>query len=116
MIGESVAIVVVLLVAGFMSLRRGRKDMAAMTAPFVCIPAFYLLGEAIFFTARRSPEFPLQTQRFAAVILGAVFGVVLSLLIARALSDQYKNLTRTYVPFATVFLAAMLIAYCIRLR
>lgn len=111
MIGESIAIMVVLAVAAGMALRSGRKAMVVMTVPFCCVPLAYLIGEAIFFHLREIPHKP----GVISVLLGGLCGVAVTFIAAGLVSDEIKNARRIYIPFALVFVAAIAVTYCIRL-
>lgn len=115
MIGESVAIVIVLLVACLMALRTGRRAMAKMTLPFFSVPLCFLLGEALFYSLRQRPEFPLPAQRVVAVLVGGIAGVISAVLIANRISKEISGAKRTYVLFAGVFVVLMVLTYCFRL-
>lgn len=115
MIGESIAIVIILLLAGAMALRSEKRAMARMTLPFLSIPLLFLLGEGILYSFRQKPGFPLLTVRIGMVILGGGVGIAAAWAIARSLAKEIKGIQRAYLPFAAVFLVAMLITYCIRL-
>ncbi len=107
MIGESIAILVVLLVAGTMAVRRGGRALGGMVIPFLGVPLFYLLGQVVF----RPPD---ERQRIAILAAGALAGVAVAFLVSKSLEGRFKSPRRTYVPFAIVFILLLAGAYLIR--
>ncbi len=115
MVGESIAILIVLGVAAAMALRSGRRAVVKMTLPFCTVPLAYLIGETFFYPYRSGLKLPLQTWRVIAVLLGALAGAAMAFVVAGIISSYVKNAKRLYIPFALLFVAAMAITYCIRL-
>ncbi len=115
MVGESIAILIVLGVAAAMALRSGRRAVVQMTLPFCTVPFAYLIGETFLSPYRSAFGLPLQTLRVVIVLIGALAGIVLAFWVARAIASYVKNSRKLYTPFALLFVVAMAVTYCIRL-
>ena len=115
MVGESIAILIVLGVAAIMAIRSGRRAVVKMTLPFCAVPFAYLLGEACFYPYRAGLRLPLQTWRVLFVVLGGAVGIIATFVVARLISSYIQNAKRLYIPFSLIFVVAITVAYCIRL-
>lgn len=99
MIGESFAIIAVILVLAAMIARSGRRLFSAFTLPLISIPALHLIGAAL----RVGPSLYLLD------IAGLVVGLVLCFLCSRAFRSRKARMG--YFAFCCFFLVALEIAY-----
>ncbi|MGI6404192.1 MAG: hypothetical protein ACOX0K_08320 [Oscillospiraceae bacterium] len=115
MVGESIAILIVLGVTAAMALRSGRRAVVKMTLPFCTVPFAYLIGETFLSPYWAVQGVSLQTLRVLVVLIGALAGIILAFGVAKAIASYVQHAKKLYIPFALVFVAAMAITYCIRL-
>lgn len=99
MVGESLAIIAVILVMAAMLARAGKHVFAAFTLPLISIPAFHLLGAM----------FRLSGWMALLDVVGLAVGLGLCVLFARAFRS--KKARYGYLVFCVVFLVALLAAY-----
>lgn len=108
MIGQSFAIVAVILVMSFMFLRTGRRAGALFALPLVSVSAFHLLGYAVYKMLVQS-ELPTQSLHVALDVAGLIVGLTLCWILARAIN--VKKLRYVYFISCAVFLTALTMVY-----
>lgn len=108
MVGQSFAIIAVILVMSFMFLRAGRRAGAIFALPLISVSAFHLIGYAIHKMLVQS-ELPTVSLHIAIDAAGLLVGVVLCWILSRAIT--VKKLRYVYFISCAVFLAALTIAY-----
>ena len=113
MIGESVAILAVILVMMIMALRQGKRPLVILSLPLMIIPAVYLIGEALLWTLRNMTALPISTLRMVAVAVGWAVGTVACILTARALIS--KRARALYLALALIYMTALSIAYYVHI-
>lgn len=102
MVGESLAIIAVIIVLAVMVARRGKHRFAAITLPLVSIPALHLVGRAL-----RMNSLPWN-------IAGLLIGVALCILSSRKFSES-RSVSVAYLFFCLFFLIGLFIAYWVNL-
>lgn len=116
MIGESVAIVIVLFVSIVMSLRARNKPLAKLTLPFLLMPLIYLIGEGFIGTAAAGLD-DAYVMRLIGVGAGALSSIGVSFLMANINKEVVAASTlKVYRIFAPICCAALSLAYFLRLR
>ena len=111
MIGESVAIIAVLLVVAFMGVRAGRKGIAKIIVPFLAVPVCMLVGEAFLFYFRIGAGISNSHVRLVAAMIGAALGGAASIATARITLPQ-----KARVPFVVgclIVIVLMALAYVV---
>lgn len=104
MIGESLAIIAVILVLAAMLAKSGRHIFAAFTLPLVSVPIFYLIGS---FTGS-------YLQHNILNIIGFLLGAGLCVLSSRLFRSRRSR--TAYLLFCILFMAALLLAYSLYLN
>lgn len=112
LIGQSSAIIAVILVMSFMFLRSGRRAGALFALPLISVPLFHLVGVAVYRFLVQS-EFPTAALHIGIDITGLVLGLVLCGILARAIS--VKRLSNVYFICCAVFQGALATAYILHL-
>jgi hypothetical protein len=110
MIGESIAIIAVLVVTAFTGLRTGKKGLAKITLPFLCMPVCVLLGEALFLYLSRSFGTSYYPVRMSAVLVGASLGGALCVAAGRAVPSRIRG---GFIVICLVFIVLMALAYAL---
>lgn len=108
MVGQSFAIIVVILVTAFMFLRTGRRAGALFTLPLISVSVFHLIGVAVHRIFLNS-ALPTIGLHMAMDILGLVVGAVLCWILSRAIRPSKLRLV--YFCSCAVFLALLTTAY-----
>lgn len=116
MVGESVAVIIILLVAVIMSIRSGNVPLAKMAFPFFLVPLIYLLGALLVRAVHGAPD-ELYFIRILTIVVGGISAVGTSFLMAN-ISKGHVNQSslRIYKVFAPIANAALAFAYFLRLR
>lgn len=99
MVGESLAIIAVIVVLAAMLARRGTGFFAAVTLPLISVPLFHLIGTVVL----------RRRYVLACEIAGLVVGLVLCYLFSRALPQ--KRSRWGYLLFCWTFTVALAVAY-----
>ncbi|MDR2909399.1 MAG: hypothetical protein LBU86_05915 [Oscillospiraceae bacterium] len=107
MIGESIAIVVVLLVTAFMGARAGKKELTKLTLPFLCVPACVLTGEMAHYSVHPLATADPDAIRIASALIGAVLGGALCALTAKLILPQKARFAFFTGCLLVVFLMAL---------
>lgn len=108
MVGQSFAIIVIILVMAFMFLRTGRRAGALFTLPLISASVFHLIGVGIHHIFSQS-ALPTLGLHMAVDILGLAVGLVLCWVLSRAINP--KKLRWAYFCSCAVFLALLTAAY-----
>ena len=82
MVTESIAIIAVLLLMAFMSLRAGKKGGAKIALPFLCLPVSVLAGEVLFFSFYHTLGLRYYTVRLGATLIGVALGGAVCMVVA----------------------------------
>lgn len=99
MVGESLAIIAVILVMAAMVARSGRHLFSALTLPLITIPVFHLVGSMV------GPRSWLPVLDGVALLMGCALCVFFSRSIVS------KRGRKGYLLFCVAFMVALLIAY-----
>ena len=105
MVGQSVAIIAVILVMLFMFMRAGKRSGAVFALPLLIVPGFHLLGAAIHRAMAGSGFWPLIIIDCAGLLLGSALCGILS----RAIKP--RRLRWAYLALCLVFQAALTYVY-----
>lgn len=108
MVGQSFAIIVIILVMAFMFLRAGRRAGALFTLPLISVSVFHLIGVAIHHVFSKS-ALPTVGLHMAMDLLGLAVGLILCWILSRAINP--KKLRWAYFCSCAVFLALLTVAY-----
>lgn len=108
MVGQSFAIIAVILVMSFMFLRSGRRAGAIFALPLISVSVFHLIGFAVHRMFVQS-ELPTSSLHVALDMAGFFVGALLCWILSRAI--LVKKLRYVYFISCTVFLAALTVAY-----
>jgi hypothetical protein len=107
LVGQSIAIIAVILVMIFMFLRGGRKAGALFSLPLLSVPLLHLTGMVLR---------PLAPDAFMGLVLGVAFdiagfclGAVTCWVMARAIT--VRRLRYAYFASCAVFLGLLAAAY-----
>lgn len=109
MIGESFAIIAVVLVMAAMGLRAKRKETAILALPFLFVPAAFLVGEALLYTLRSITDLPVSVLRLLAVLVGALAGMLLCAVLSKGFRSRKGG--QVYLMFSFLVLIALAAAY-----
>lgn len=112
MIGQSLAIIAVILVMVFMFLRTGRRVAAIFVLPLTSVSVFHLIGAAVYRLLVAS-EYPTMTLYCGIDLAGLLVGAILCIIFSRLIA--VKRLRAVYLIFSLVFLTALCIAYILYL-
>lgn len=103
MVGESLAIIVVIFGMAFMFARSGKRIFASFTLPLVSIPLLHLIGVMLRFTA----------WLLIFDLAGLVIGATLCIIFSRAFRAKRNRIG--YLFFCLAFMVALMIAFVLRL-
>lgn len=98
MVGESLAIIAVIVVMAFMAARRGKRLFAMITLPLTSIPVLYLLS------------WVLRLNSLPFIITGLIAGVFVCGFFSRGFTGSPYG-RAGYLVFCVVFLVALFLAY-----
>lgn len=112
MVGESLAIIAVILVMAAMSVRSGKRELALLTLPLTSVSLFHLLG-AVMYKALRNSMLPLRMLFSIIDIAGLLAGAVLCVVLSRSIRTRRGRWA--YLVFTLFFLAALTVAYLLYL-
>lgn len=101
--GESLAIIAVIMVMEVMLVRRGKRDFVLATLPLVGVPLFHLLGSV----------FRLYRYLVCIDVAGLVVGFGLCAFLSKGFVTRRGRVG--YLLFCGVFMAALLLAYLLYL-
>ena len=108
MIGQSFAIIILILVMSFMFLRAGKRAGAVFALPLISVSLFHLLAYALQRPFMQT-ALPVKGLHVAMDIIGLLAGLWCCLRLSRAIS--VKKLRHTYFAGCAVFLTALAAAY-----
>jgi len=108
MIGQSFAIIILILVMMFMFLRAGKRTGAVFTLPLVSVPLFHLLGFAVQRPFIQS-GLPTVGLHITMDVIGLSCGLFTCWVLSRAIG--VKKLRYTYFLSCAMFLSALAAAY-----
>lgn len=108
MVGQSFAIIVLILIMSFMFLRAGKRAGMLFALPLISVSLFHLLGFAV------SHIFAKSTASAAGIhvtadVTGLFTGLLFCLILSRAIG--VKKLRYTYFAGCALFLTALAAAY-----
>lgn len=112
MIGQSLAIIAVIMVMVFMFLRSGRREITFFVLPLISVSLFHLLGAAVYRWLAES-EFSTMTLYCAIDIAGLIAGILSCAFLSRAIVN--KRIRIVYLVCCVVFLTALTVAYVLYL-
>lgn len=104
MIGQSVAIVAVILVMLFMFMRAGKRSGAVFAMPLLCVPWFHLLGMGVHRAIGGS-----FTPQIVIDCVGFLLGACLCAILSRAIAP--RRLRWAYLALCIIFQAALALIY-----
>jgi len=110
MAGESFAIIAVFLVMCLMLLRADKKAVAFISLPLIAVPLFFLLGLGI---GSILPWIPPDTLFPGMVVAGALVGIAGCA--AMTIFIKNRKVKTAYFAVGALYLAALAVAYLIRL-
>ena len=108
MVGQSFAIIAVILVMSFMFLRAGRRGGALLTVPLVCVPLFHLAGTAVH-RIPVSKDYATITLLCTIDIIGLAVGIAFCAIVSKGI--VMKKMRLVYFVSCTIFLVALTAAY-----
>ena len=108
MLGESLAIIVVILVLAFMAIRSGKLVLAGLTVPLISLSMLHLIGEGVAQLLRVSPDNRL-TLFLGAHTVGLLLGLCLCALASRTIA--VRRIRSFYLLFTCLFLLGLFTAY-----
>lgn len=111
MIGESLAVVTVILVMATMYLRAGKKTVALLALPLCGVSAGFLIAALL-----RRPlliwlHLSIPALYGAGVLLGLLAGMTLSVLLSKGMGRRVRG---WYLILSWIFLLAITAAYFLR--
>lgn|GEM_PF-902035 len=109
MVGESLAIVAVLLVMAAMYRRAGKKLMAHLALPLICVPCGRLIGIGVLGYSAGTGS---TVCNYAFIVGGLVAAVAWCTYVSRNI--QNRTVRVGYLAVSFVFSGALLIAYLVR--
>jgi len=108
MIGQSFAIIILILVMSFMFLRSGKRAGAVFALPLITVPLFHLLGYAVYRPFLGS-GISIVGFHVAMDTAGLLCGLLACWILSRAIG--VKKLKYTYFAGCATFLSALAAAY-----
>jgi len=111
MVGESLAIIAVILIMAFMFMRSQKKTFGVLVLPLISISLFHLIGRLLHPVLGRALE--RNVFLFGSDVVGLIVGVVLCVLLSRGIPTRKGR--SAYVAFSGFFLLALTGAYMLNL-
>ncbi|MCL2035648.1 MAG: hypothetical protein FWG94_13100 [Oscillospiraceae bacterium] len=108
MIGQSFAIIILILVMSLMFLRSGKRTGAVFALPLISVPLFHLLAYAVY-RPLMGGVISIVGFHVAMDAAGLWCGILSSLILSRAIG--LKKLRYTYFAGCTAFSSALAAAY-----
>ena len=109
--GQSLAIIIVILIMALMFLRTGRRAAALLTLPLFSVPLFYLFASYIY-PLIRYLGLDRQDVYVAGVIAGGILGAAAYSFLSRRILS--KRIEKAYLTFTLIYQAAITIGYAMQ--
>lgn len=109
MVGESLAIILVILAMAVMYLRSGRHGVALLTLPFICIPLCNIAGRLLRSSLSRMVSFSPVAWGVSAAVIGLLLAVLCCSVLARHINR--KSYRFSYLAASYIFNAVLAVVY-----